>query len=61
MKKFIAVWGLGYEPQYSVCDERVFTRDLGYYPEDIAAIEALEVGQMWRHDGLEIHHVTRLA
>jgi len=50
MKKFVCYWGEGYDVknQAFIHTSDFFSEDVGYYPEDIADIDALEVGQVWQ-------------
>ena len=49
MKKFVCYWGEGYDGKnVALHTADFFSADMGYYGEDIADIDALEIGQVWQ-------------
>lgn len=62
MKRFEAKWGAGYiHTQAREIGVEAITDHMGYDPEDIEAIDALEVGQTWIAPTVEEHSITRLS
>lgn len=63
MKQFECKWGAGYvdEGKTSTTGASFFSNDNGYEAADLAAINALEVGQTWTAPTNEVHTVTRIA
>lgn len=63
MKTFKAFWGNSFSrPGNSKVGSSFFTEDNGYDSEDVAAIDALEVGEKWMSaDYGSEHTVERLS
>lgn len=61
MKRFEAKWGSGYiHTQAREIEIEAITYDMGYDLEDIEAISALEVGQVWHEPTIRDHSVRRI-
>lgn len=60
-KQFEATWGDGYDPGQEIVQAEFFSGHNGYEPEDIEAIEKLEVGEFWVAPTVEQHTVRRIA
>lgn len=60
-KRFIDFWSASTysKDQHKVVWSEQFTEDNGYDEEDIAAIEALEIGQEWTSNDLLGGHTVR--